>query len=254
MARSVLRSVVLWDFPRSICCQMVRLTLAEKAVSYDTQRVDIGDKREQFEPWYLALNPKGVVPTLKVDDEIVTNTDDIVAYIDENFDGPSLTPSDDAPRAAMQRWMRDIMAIHYGVLLYSRKLDSEGRSPIVEARGDVLRKLRDANPEAAALLDKRIEGNRKMLATLADPETVAAHVDGVQQLVRRLDAELTDGFVAGSSYSLADVYATAALARFDMHGHADWWQDGALPKLAAYYERVQQRPSWKAAGVIKVKA
>ena len=105
-----------------------------------------------------------------------------------------------------------------------------------------------------------------MIATLADPKAVAAHTDGVHELLRRMDDELGDdagslggplrgaaGFLAGGSYSLADPYATAALARFELHGHADWWQDGALPKVAAYYARVQQRPSWKAAGVVNTR-
>ena len=62
--------VLMYDFPGSICCQMVRVTLSEKGVAYDKHHVDIGKKRQQFEPWYTALNPKGVVPTLSIDGEI----------------------------------------------------------------------------------------------------------------------------------------------------------------------------------------
>ena len=58
------RKPLLYDYPGSICCQMTRLTLAEKGVDYDKQTIDIIDKREQFEPWYTKLNPKAVVPTL----------------------------------------------------------------------------------------------------------------------------------------------------------------------------------------------
>ena len=56
--------ILLYDFPESICCQMTRLTLAEKGVSYECQTVDIMEAAEQFEPWYTALNPKAVVPTV----------------------------------------------------------------------------------------------------------------------------------------------------------------------------------------------
>ena len=58
--------VLLYDYPGSICCQMVRLTLAEKGVAYAKQTVDIMGKAEQFELWYTALNSKAVVPTLKI--------------------------------------------------------------------------------------------------------------------------------------------------------------------------------------------
>ena len=41
--------------------------VADPLVSLKTTFVDISAARnEQFEPWYLALNPKGVVPTLRV--------------------------------------------------------------------------------------------------------------------------------------------------------------------------------------------
>jgi glutathione S-transferase len=43
--------VLLYDYPGSICCQMVRLTLAEKDVAYEKQTVDIMQKAEQFEPF-----------------------------------------------------------------------------------------------------------------------------------------------------------------------------------------------------------
>src|SRR5258707_814456 len=93
--------VLLYDYPGSICCQMVRLTLAEKGVAYQKQTVDIMEKAEQFEPWYTALNPKAVVPTLKIGPEIVTDTMAIVPRIDAEFAGPRLTPTAPAERHAM---------------------------------------------------------------------------------------------------------------------------------------------------------
>lgn len=74
----------LYDFPGSICSQVARLALAEKGVAYDRQTVDIMDnKAEQFEPRYTALNPRAVVPTLKIDDESVADTINIVKQVDE---------------------------------------------------------------------------------------------------------------------------------------------------------------------------
>ena len=53
--------ILLYDHPSSICSQMARLALAEKRVPYSRRTVDIMDTHEQFEPWYVALNPKAVV-------------------------------------------------------------------------------------------------------------------------------------------------------------------------------------------------
>ena len=95
------RDVLLYDHPASICSQMARLTLVEKGVPFRRQTIDIMETAEQFEPWYTALNPRAVVPTLKHGDEIVTDTIRIVHYVDKQFDGPSLTPADPEAAAAM---------------------------------------------------------------------------------------------------------------------------------------------------------
>ena len=58
----------------------------------------------------------------------------------------------------------------------------------------------------------------------------------------------TNDFLAGERYSLADCFATAALARFTIHGLSDWWLGTALPD---YYERMIARPSFVAAEVIQ---
>ena len=243
--------VTLYDYPGSICSQMARLTLFEKSVPFERRIVDIMEKAEQFEAWYTALNPKAVVPTLAIGDEIVTDTIRIVYRIDREFDGPRLTPADLQGAEAMERMMRDVMGLHYGVLLYSRRLDADGRSPIVVARGEFLKEQRRMYPERAPLLDQRIAGNDRLQALLANPDETARHIDEARTLVRQIDNALSHTrFVSDDRYTLADTFATAALARFRLHGFEEWWSDGANANVADYYRRVRERPSWSAAGVV----
>jgi glutathione S-transferase len=231
---------------------MARLALLEKGVKFMRRNVDIMDKAEQFEAWYTALNPKAVVPTLVVGDDITTDTIRIVHRVDREFDGPALTPADADRAEAMERTMRDIMGLHYGVLLYSRRLDADGKSPIVQARGDFLRDQRQRHPERAALLDPRIEGNGRLQAILANPIEIARHVDAARDLVGRLDQALAAApYVSADRYTLADAFATAALARFRLHGFAHWWADGVNVNVAAYYQRMRERASWAAAEVFE---
>jgi glutathione S-transferase len=242
--------VLLYDYPGSICCQMVRLTLAEKGVPYAKHNVDIMDKAEQFEPWYTALNPKAVVPTLALGDEIVTDTMAIVPRIDREFDGPALTPSAPEERAAMEAIMRDVMALHYGVLLYAKRPVQGGRSPVVE-RGLFLRRERELHPDRAEALERRIAGNDRLQKILADPAEVERKVDEARALVGQLDAALAGrDFVCASTWTLADAFATAALARFLLHGFGEWWSNGENANVAAYYARMQARKSFAFAGVI----
>ena len=53
----------LYTAHNSICTQKVFITLAEKALDYEIKNVNLFTN-EQYDPAYLKLNPKGVVPTL----------------------------------------------------------------------------------------------------------------------------------------------------------------------------------------------
>ncbi len=55
--------LTLYDFGNSVCCQKVRITLCAKRLDWEPIKVDLF-KTEQYDPKYLKLNPKGVVPTL----------------------------------------------------------------------------------------------------------------------------------------------------------------------------------------------
>jgi hypothetical protein len=115
---------------------------------------------------------------------------------------------------AMGRMMRDIMGLHYGVLMYSRLLDEDGKSPVVVARGSFLREQRGKYPDRASVLDARIAGNERLQAALADPAEIARHVDEARLLVGRIDHALSQTrFVSDDSYTLADTFATAARPR-----------------------------------------
>jgi glutathione S-transferase len=55
--------LTLYDFGNSVCCRKVRITMSAKGLTWDAIKVDLF-KTEQYDPKYLRLNPKGVVPTL----------------------------------------------------------------------------------------------------------------------------------------------------------------------------------------------
>ena len=233
---------MLYDHKSSICSQMARLALVEKAVSFERRQIDIMETNEQFEPWYVALNPKAVVPTLVLGADVVTDTIRIVNRV-QTLDGPDLSGD-----ATTQAWLRDIMAPHYGVLLYRNRLDPDGTAPQIVARGVLLKQLLKKHPEMAGLLEGRIAGNRRFQTLLRNPDEIAGHLASTEALVARMaEAVRYQPFLAGSTYSLADCFATAALARFRLHELQDWWQGTALED---YYARMKVRPSFKAAEVI----
>ena len=221
---------------------MARLALVEKGVVFERRQIDIMETHEQFEAWYVALNPRAVVPTLAIGDEIVTDTIRIVNRVDE-FEGPPLRRG-----ASTERWLKAIMALHYGVLMYRKRLDENGTAPQIEARGRLLLDLQAKRPELADLVQERLGRNERFRALLNDAPGIERHLEATRALVRAMQAAVEESaFLDGDSYTLADCFATAALARFTVHGFAPWW---AGSKLEDYFARMHERPSYGEADVV----
>lgn len=221
---------------------MARLALVEKGLNFERRQVDIMDTNEQFEPWYVALNPKAVVPTLMIGDEVVTDTKRIVKRVQE-FEGPDLAGDE-----TTSDWLDDIMALHYGVLMYRERVGPDGTAPQIVARGHLLRDLAQTRSELAELLATRIAGNARFQTLLKTPDMVEEHLNATRSLIDKMAQALDQKpFLAGVQYSLADTFATAALARFTIHRLTDWW---AGTSIEDYYARMKARPSFNAADVV----
>jgi len=55
--------LILYEYGNSVACQRVRLALCEKGLVWESRHVDLF-RSEQYDPEYLKLNPKGLVPVL----------------------------------------------------------------------------------------------------------------------------------------------------------------------------------------------
>jgi glutathione S-transferase len=84
--------LILYDFGNSVCCQKVRITMRAKDLDWQAIKVDLF-KTEQYDPKYLKLNPKGVVPTLVHNGTPIIESTLICEYLDETFPNPPLIPS-----------------------------------------------------------------------------------------------------------------------------------------------------------------
>ena len=88
----------------STCSKRVRITLAEKDLAWESHHLLLAE-RENLEPWYLKLNPNGVVPTLDHDGRILYESNVIIEYLDEAFPEVPLRPANPFARANMRIWM-----------------------------------------------------------------------------------------------------------------------------------------------------
>jgi stringent starvation protein A len=87
-----------------IYSHMVRIVLAEKAISVDILHVDLDNPPEDL----LELNPYSIVPTLTDRDLVLYQAPIIMEYLDERFPHPPLLPVYPIARAKYRLMMHRI--------------------------------------------------------------------------------------------------------------------------------------------------
>ncbi|SMX41030.1 maleylacetoacetate isomerase [Maliponia aquimaris] len=85
--------IVLHDYWRSSACYRVRIALNLLGLAYTAHPVDLlaGEHRS---PAYLALNPQGLVPSLQIDGQTLTQSLAILDYLQARTPGAALLPDD----------------------------------------------------------------------------------------------------------------------------------------------------------------
>ena len=95
----------------SNCSMRVRMTLIEKGLPWTSHHLDL-KKKENISDDYFGINPNGLVPTLVDNGVVHIESNDIIDYLDETYDGPSLRPKDPDREAEMLEWLKLAGSIH----------------------------------------------------------------------------------------------------------------------------------------------
>ena len=89
----------LHTYYRSTSAYRVRIALALKGLDYQAVPVNLL-KGEQHEPRYLAIDPQGRVPALRLDDgTVLLQSPAIIEYLEEAWPQPALLPATPEARA-----------------------------------------------------------------------------------------------------------------------------------------------------------
>jgi len=189
----------------------VRIFLAEKGVAYDTIEVSIAAQAHQT-PEFRKKNPIALLPVLELaDGKILRESMAICRYIEEVYPEPNLFGADAWERAQIEQWNRHAeLELLYPISQVFRNTHKFwiGRIRQSPEFGDIMREL-------------------------------------VAQRFEWLDGELASRpFIAGSRFTVADITALCAI---DFGKVSDIRIDAAKhPHLAAWHQRVSDRPSTKA--------
>lgn len=228
------------------CSLKARLCLKEKGLTYVSRFVAL-QRFEQHRPEYLALNPNGVVPTLVHDGLAIYESSVINEYLDEVFPEPPLKPADAGSRARMRIWTRladDAFGPNQVWNYAGRTGYRTGPQMAKLLTGAALDEKLAAVPlpERRATLEKVTRGGGFSEHEIALAREKAA------MIVTRAERDLErSAWLAGDSYSLADVNMLPFIDRYKNRVVPDLITPARTPRLCAWYERAMARPASRAA-------
>jgi glutathione S-transferase len=86
------KGVHVLHFMGSSCSQKLRIFLNLKGIKWESHLVDLFTN-ENFRPWFLGINPRGLVPVLVHDCTVHIENNDIIQYLEKTFPTPKLIPA-----------------------------------------------------------------------------------------------------------------------------------------------------------------
>lgn len=197
----------------------VRIFADEKGIHLDRVEINIL-KGENLRPDFLAINPRGVIPVLELDDG--TRIDEAAAiwrYLEEMFPEPPLMGTTPKEKAVIESWER--RADQDGML--SARDFVRNQMPIFMGRGHPGRRI-----------DQQI------------PALVERGRNGMRCFHELIEQQLADNeFIAGAHFSVADITALCAV---DLGQLAEYPGLDAYPSIRRWHAAMHARPSvedWK---------
>ena len=205
----------LYHLPFSANSRLVRIALSEKKIDVKLIVEPVWERRASF----LSLNPEGQVPVFLTGQNIsLSGASVIIEWLEDISSEHSLIGNDINFRAEARRIM----------LWFNNKFSLEVESSIVYEK--IMKVfMGKGNPDANIL---RV--GRKNLIT---------HMQYINWLSKNRD------WLAGNSYSIADISAAANLSILDYLGEINWREYSFAKE---WYARVKSRPSFRSVLLDKI--
>jgi glutathione S-transferase len=222
----------------SVNAQKVRIVLAEKNLEWIGRHLSFV-KAEHLTADFKVLNPRGLVPVLVHDGNVIIESSVICSYLDEVFPDPPLTPKAPLERATMRLWCKlpdDVLHIACGTVSFAISFGEQ----LKKQAGDQLEERLMKIPDPA-----RRERQRVLIEKGIEAPFFRDHIKVHDKAVAEMEAQLRKTkWLACNEYTLADAIMTPYIERADRLGLAGLWED--RPRVADWFTRIKARPSFKA--------
>ncbi len=198
-------SLVLYGHPLASFCHKVLIALYENSTPFEDRLVDLSDESSRAD--LFGYWPVGKMPILRDEarDSTIPETSIIIEYLDRHYPGEAhLIPVD--PDRALQ------------VRLWDRFFDLYVQTPMQKIVADTMRAA-DAN----------------------DPQGVADARGTLEMAYDMIERQLAGNlWISGDAFTMADCAAAPAL----FYSETLVSFGAERPKLAGYYRRLVERPSF----------
>lgn len=226
--------IELFYYAKSTCSQKVRLCLYEKGLEFTDRPVHLPDN-EHLRPNYLALNPNGVVPTLRHDGQVITDSSVIMEYLDDVFPQPPLSGRTPRHRAQVRIWLRffeEVPTVAIRIPSFKQVL----LTPMTQGMSTQERRANaDIRPLRKSFYHSMANG--------IDDGRLADALDRLDMTLDRMEATLcTQPWLMGDQFSIVDICVIPTIDRMQDLGYADHWQN--RPGVTRWWNAVTTRESY----------
>ncbi|GHA61641.1 hypothetical protein GCM10008927_29000 [Amylibacter ulvae] len=245
MDHGTIMTFTLYHHGSSVCAAKVRFAMAEKKLEWDGVYIDIL-KGEQFAPDYLKLNPKGVVPTLAHDDQIITDSTVIIEYLDHIAPETSVHPADPIARAQTRIWTKAVDEDLHPACGAVTFVCSHRHTVLKNLGEKGVKEFLASTPAMSVTSDWKSQKD-SFTRYGFDAPGAAEKVKLYDTYLQKMEDALAGGndWLVANTFSIADIAMTPYVNRLAMMSMRGMWENGRLPNVEAWFARIEARENFK---------
>jgi len=248
-----IEGVHLFHFPSSLPSMKARMVLYEKSVAWKSHVVDLA-KHEHYEPCYIQMNQRAVLPTLTADGRVTTDDSEILYYVNSTFPGIDLVPNSSSEKGLMEYFIdllskQNVEALAFGHVPGVKK--RTGKSPFPGRRHRIHQLMDQYQTSHYAEVYKNKEVvNNYQEDIVCDPNKMRLVFGNIESCLSEIEHQLSHGpfhyggWLISDQFTLADISALCLLRFLDLLGLKSLMNTQTL----RYYEQGKTRQSFIDAG------
>jgi glutathione S-transferase len=245
------QGVHLLHFMGSSCSQKTRIFLNLKGIDWQSHHVDLA-QQQNYTEWFMGINPRGLVPVLVDNGDVIIESNDILEHLEAEFPEPSLIPR------GMNSIAHELLQAEDNLHLDLRALSMRYVFPSDKAmrNDDALASYRNhgsgtvgGKPDAHKAVELDFYKSLQQNNGVTD-EQVQSSVSIFRATYDELSARVASSqYLLGDKISLIDIawyiysvrLLTAGYPLHRLHARVGDWFD-ALNKKPEFLEEVQEPP------------